>query len=441
VDDVRYVACETHHLAYRVREGTAGRDVVLITPGGTIPMDFLERDRIGARLLAGLVNIGRLVTFDRRGIGLSDPITDWSRPVVEQWADDLATIVDAACDAPPAVISLGDHWGPARLFAGRHPDMLAALVLYEPTGPDGVPALTHFVADHLAGTIGLAPGSHLVTRVCPSRADDRAFQEWFDVAGRTGASPGIAARIYDRPPDDCLERLAAAQLRISVPTLVLRRPGNLVGSAPRPDPIATRIPLGQRVDLAGTDFHWLGEGVDELLFEISRFVTGEGHVPLPQRELCAVLFTDLVGSTDRASAVGDTRWKSVLDQHDMAIAEEVTRNGGTVIKTTGDGVLALLPSADRSLQAAEAIVDRLRRDNLEVRVGIHVGDVERRGNDVAGIAVHIAARVMARAGPGEVLVTASVPIAATGSSHEFEPVDDAELKGIPGTWVLFRHTK
>jgi class 3 adenylate cyclase len=389
-------------------------------------MDFLERDRVGARLLEGLAAIGRVVLFDRRGIGLSDPITDWSRALVEQWAEDLATIVETVCTGAPVIVSLGDYWGPARLFAADHPDALTALVLYEPNGPVAI--------------VDLLPGVHedWIGHVCPSRVDDRAFREWFDAAGRTGASPGVAARIYERPPEDVIRRLTDAHGRISAPTLVLRRPDNLVGSAAAPDPVATEIAHGERVDLPGRDYHWLGADIDSVLAEVSRFVTGESRLPTPERELCAVVFTDLVGSTERATALGDERWKAMLDRHDAAVTREVARNAGVIVKTTGDGVLATFRSADRALRAADGIRAQLGGDELSVRIGVHVGDVERRGDDIAGIAVHVAARVMAFAGPGEVLVTASVPIAATGTDHRFETVGDHVLKGVPGTWTLFR---
>ncbi len=408
---------------------------MLFTPGGTIPMDFLETDRIGARLVEGLAAIGRLVLFDRRGIGLSDPITDWARPLVEQWADDLATIVATACAGPPVVVSLGDYWGPARLFAGDHPDALSALVLYEPTGPATAVDLS---VTAQPGGGGSDPDWDLIAHVCPSRADDPGFRDWFDAAGRTGASPGVAARIYDRPPEASVQRLNAAQARITVPTLVLRRPANLVGSAGRPDPVADQIRGGERVDLSGTDYHWLGEDIDGLLAEFSRFVTGETVLPSAERELCAVMFTDLVASTERAASLGDARWKATLDRHDEAIRRHVARHGGGVVKTTGDGALATFPSADRALHAARAIRSGLAEDGLEVRIGVHVGDVERRGTDVAGIAVHIAARVMATAQPGEILVTAGVPLAAFGTDGRLEPAGDHTLKGVAGTWALFR---
>jgi class 3 adenylate cyclase len=428
MDDLRYVQAEGHHIAYRIRPGADDRDVVVFTPGGTIPMEFLARDRIGARLLDGLSRLGRVILFDRRGIGMSDPITDWTRPVVEQWAEDLAAVV-AICEGAALVVALGEFWGPARLCAAAHPDAIGALALYEPTGS--------------TNPIAVAPGAwrsteDWIARICPSRADDQAFREWFDLAGRTGASPAVAARLYERPPDEYLARLADAQARIAAPVLVLRRPGNLLGSTPRPDPVADAVPNGRRVDLDGTDFHWLGEDVDAILAAVSQFVTGEHRLPEPERVLCAVLFTDLVGSTERAADLGDARWKALLDRHDGAIADEVGARGGVVIKSTGDGVLATFPSVHQSLRAAAAIHERLRVDGLSVRIGLHVGDIERRGNDVAGIAVHVAARVMSRADAGETLVTEPVAVAVRGTGHEFESAGDHELKGVPGRWMLAR---
>ena len=423
---VLYANSGEHHLAFRVLDGATSRDIVLFTPGGTIPMEFLERDRVGRRLLDSLATIGRVVLFDRRGIGLSDPITDWSRPLVEQWAEDLAAIVAAACSDAPVVVALGDYWGPARLFAADHSDSLAGLVLYEPTGP--------------IGGVDLSAGFHedWIGRVCPSRADDDAFVEWFNAAGRTGASPAVAARIYELPPNHCIVRLAECQSRISVPTLVLRRPDNLMGSAASPDPVASVISGAKRVDLPGRDYHWLGDDIDSLIVEISRFVTGGHQLPKPERDLRAVMFTDLVGSTERLAMLGDVRWKALLDHYYAEIQLAVTYNGGVVIKTTGDGVLATFLSADRALCAAQRIRQGFAADELGIRVGVHVGDVERRGDDVAGIAVHITARVMSLAEAGEILVTGSVPIAAAGSGHDFEDAGDHTLKGVPGVWPLFR---
>ena len=249
-------------------------------------------------------------------------------------------------------------------------------MLYEPTGPAQPIALTASVSE--------PAGDDWIATVCPSRAEDGEFRDWFDLAGRTGASPSVAARLYDRPPEAVVRRLEAAQAAIAVPTLVLRKPDNLLGSPSEPDPVATMIPEAVRATLPGLDYHWLGEDVDSLLAAITQFATGESRLPAPERALCAVLFTDIVGSTEHAVSLGDARWKQVLDRHDGAITEEVARNGGTVIKTTGDGVVATLPSADRALRAARSIHERLAASDVRVRMGVHVGDVERRGADVAG---------------------------------------------------------
>jgi class 3 adenylate cyclase len=221
----------------------------------------------------------------------------------------------------------------------------------------------------------------------------------------------------------------------------LRRPGHLLGSHSGDDPVATQIPGARCVHIGSADFHWLGEDIDSILHEVSRFVTGHSRLPSPERVLCAVLFTDLVGSTERAHQLGDARWKSLLERHDRLITDEVERRGGRIVKTTGDGVLATLQSADRALQAADAIRDGLSAQGLSVRIGVHVGDVERRANDVAGMGVHLAARVMALAGPGEVFVTASVPMAVAGSHHRFELVGNRTLKGVPEEAAVFREIR
>jgi class 3 adenylate cyclase len=191
------------------------------------------------------------------------------------------------------------------------------------------------------------------------------------------------------------------------------------------------------VNLPGADYHWLGEDVDSLLTEITQFITGESRLPTPERLLCAVMFTDIVGSTERASAMGDAHWKALLDRHDNVIDHEVHRRSGRVVKSTGDGVLVTFPSAENALRAASALRSRLEEEGLGVRIGIHIGDVERHGDDLAGLGVHVAARVVALAKPGEILVTASVPLATLGAGHSFEPRGSHTLRGTPGDWDLY----
>jgi class 3 adenylate cyclase len=181
----------------------------------------------------------------------------------------------------------------------------------------------------------------------------------------------------------------------------------------------------------------LWKQVDALMAEVFRFVTGEHHLPAPGRFLAAVLYSDLVASTDRTTSLGDARWRRVLDRHDEIAWACVGRRGGTVIKTTGDGVLAILPSATNALRVARELRGALLEQDLEVRVGIHVADIDRRGDDISGVGVVIAARILNLAAPGEILVSTSVVSAATGEPIQFEPRGEQHLKGIPGTWPIF----
>ena len=199
-----------------------------------------------------------------------------------------------------------------------------------------------------------------------------------------------------------------------------------------------RVPHAAVVELEGRDhFPFVGD-VDALVSEIAAFVVGERRLPPPQRLLSAVLFTDLIGSTKRAAELGDENWKSVLDRHDARVRTIVGRCGGSVIKTTGDGVLALLPSAGVCLRAAAEVRRDLGAVGLDVRIGVHVGDIDRRGDDVSGLAVNIASRAMSKGGAGDIVVTVSVVAAVAGQAVAFEPLGTHELKGVPGAWQLFR---
>jgi class 3 adenylate cyclase len=246
----------------------------------------------------------------------------------------------------------------------------------------------------------------------------------------------MAERTYPLDPEGfaVVERAAA---QVHVPVLVLRRPGNRLSPPTEADPILAMIPGAVRVDLPGEDLVPWGAELDALLAEISRFVTGEHRVPAPDRVLAAVLSTDLVASTDRATALGDARWKRVLDRHDEIARSCVARRGGAVVKTMGDGILAVLPSASSALGAARDLRAALGREDLEVRVGIHVGDLDRRAEDISGVGVVTAARIMSLAGTGDILASSTAVEAANGASFEFESRGEYQLKGVAGTWRLF----
>jgi len=440
VSEVEYARAEDGtHVAFRVFGADAscdqGSDIVMVS-GGLIPMGVFEDEPGFARLVEGLRSFGRLVLFDRRGIGLSDPIIDWERPTLEQWADDLAAVVEASGAREPAVFAW-DSFGVATRFAARHADRLRLLVLFQPLAlPDDRWDL--WIAEwHQLASENLGGGkASLIERIAPSRASDAVFRGWYTQAGQVGASPTTAGRIWDsvfrsRPDEQLLDH-------VTTPTLLLHRPDNQYIPADAVRVTASRISDARVVALDGVD-HWpfLGD-VDAVVAEIAEFVVGERRLPTPQRLLGAVMFTDLVASTERAASLGDERWKAILDRHDAVVLAAVGGCGGKVVKTTGDGVLAVLPSAGGAVRAAQRIRDALALDKLAVRIGIHIGDIDRRGDDLSGLGVIVAARVMAKADVGQIMVTASVPAAIIGQTALFEPAGTHQLKGIPGHWDLFQ---
>ena len=436
--DVQYARRDDTHIAYQVFDGPRAVEIVMVS-GFNFPIEMLPEDPIGARLLEGLSAIGRLAIFDRRGIGLSDPIVDWERPLVDQWSDDLATVIEAAGFTHPAVFAW-DVFGVARRFAVRYPEVAERLVLLAPVpspSPEGDQWHDEFWNALRRLTSG--EGDDLIERSFPTRSREPEFRAWLDRAGRVGASPATASRILEAT----FQQLRAVPIDhslVHVPTLVLTRPLNNTRAPGVVQRVADTIPGAQLVELPGDDDLAIGADVDALIAEIARFLTGTAYVPPPSRSLCAVLFTDLVSSTERAAELGDERWKAVLDRHDGAARTAVSRCAGRVVKTTGDGVLAILPSATAALQAARQIRNALTEQGLEVRVGIHVGELEARGDDVAGLAVHVASRVMSAATAGEILVSATVPAVTVGSAARFESRGVHQLKGVPGDWELFTPT-
>jgi len=439
VTDVSYArAADGTQVAYRVLDAAEPvpepRDVVMVS-GALIPLETFEEDPGFARLLEGLRSLGRVIVFDRRGLGLSDPISDWDRCVLDQWTEDLVAVIDAS-DARDVVVVAWDGFGVGSRYAVMHPERVSALVLYEPTVVRDDDWASWSERRVQRGSANVRGEDDILALVAPSRIADRAFRDWYARAGRAGASPSTAPRIWasamSAQPRD------ARYEEVDVPTLVLHRRDNQFVDEDVLADAAARMPHAALVELEGRDhFPFVGD-VDTLVAEIAEFVVGERRLPAPRRLLSAVMFTDLVGSTERAASLGDADWKSVLDRHDSVVRTIVERSGGSVVKTTGDGALALLPSAGICMRVAHDIRRDLALEGLDVRIGVHVGDIDRRGDDVSGLAVNIASRVMATGGAGEILVTVSVVVAVVGQSTGFEPLGARELKGIPGTWDLYR---
>ena len=432
--ELRYARSADAHIAYRVLEGetTSTADVVLVLGGGTMPMDALFDDPVALRFVEGLADLGRLVVFDRCGIGLSDPLPSSGTSALVQWRQDLEAVIEGSGLVRPVLVTQGLGVGLAILHCDRNSENVSSLVLVSP----GIrPFDPDVVRRQIAGE------ADSVALWFPSRADDPSFREWFENAGRRGASPGAAARAYEGTAEDELRLIETAAARLRIPTLVLRRPGHPITPSREDDHVLALLPGAVRVDLPGSDLFAWGAELDALLSEVTAFVTGEHRPPVPERVLGAVLFTDLVASTERATALGDDRWKRLIDRHDKIATSCIARRGGTVIKTMGDAILAILPSANSAFDAAVDLRAALEQENLELRVGIHVGDVDRRGSDLSGVGVTTAARIQSLAGRGEILASATAAQAANGGTHHFEPRGEYQLKGVAGTWQVVALTE
>jgi class 3 adenylate cyclase len=427
---VQYARRDGAHVAYRVITGRHGgaSDVVLVQ-SGTASMEAFFEDAIGVRLLGGLADLGRLVIFDRCGIGLSDAPPASSDAGFVGWCGDVEAVVGSAGLDRVVVMSGLMGFAAAVLYCDRHPDQVSAVVMYEPLLP--VRFDRSFIDRTISGEIDN------VAFFCPSRANEPGFRDWFTRAGQFGASPARAAAAYLMPTGDEQKRVEHAARRLHTRTLVLRRPAHRFSPDRSSDGVMALLPAATRVDLPGDDLAIFGSEVDALLGEVSWFVTGERQLPEPSRVLAAVLFCDVVGSTQRNYAEGDTHWTRLLDVHDATIRGCIGRRGGTVIKTMGDGVLATLPSCTSALRAAEELRAALAKHDLVVRIGIHVGDIDMRGDDIAGLAVVAAARINRVARPGEILLSSVAVGATVGAPFQFEPRGQHELKGVPGTWDLF----
>jgi class 3 adenylate cyclase len=268
----------------------------------------------------------------------------------------------------------------------------------------------------------------------PSRAQDPRFVEWFARYERGAASPGMARKLLDLAVQTDISEMLPA---IRVPTLVMHRSEDRVAPVALGRDMAERIPGARFVEFAGTDnYPWAGD-VEEWFPTFEEFLTGNRRAPDADRVLSTVLFTDIVGSTERAAELGDRRWRQLLDDHNALVREEIARGRGNAVKSTGDGFLATFDGPARAVRCAASVATTIRGLGLEIRAGVHTGECEMTPADVGGIAVHIAARVMALAAPGQVLVSSTVKDLVVGSGLRFEEAGTHELRGVPGAWAVY----
>ena len=393
-----------------------------------------------AHFLHRLASFSRLIMFDKRGTGLSDRVSNERLPTLEQRMDDVRAVLEAADSERAALFGASEGGNMSVLFSATYPERVRALVLA------GIYAKRLWSADYpWAPTPAEREREHEtierewagdmdVSELAPRAAADPELMRRVATFFRRSASPGAAVAL-NRMNTQIDTR--AVLPTISVPTLVLHRTEDLNVKVEEARWIAQQIPGARYVELPGDDhLVWTGD-TDTLLDEVEEFLTGVRRGPEPDRLLATVLFTDIVGSTERVSELGDRSWRELLEEHHRLVRRELERFRGREIDTAGDGFLATFDGPARAVRCASAVRDSVRSLGIEIRAGIHTGECELVGDKVAGIAVHTAARVNGLAQPSEVLVSSTVKDLVAGSGIEFVDRGEHELKGVPGTWRLY----
>jgi class 3 adenylate cyclase/pimeloyl-ACP methyl ester carboxylesterase len=424
-------------IAYQVFGDGPGDLVVL--PGPFIPFDSIEAEPGLYRFHRRLASFARVIRFDQRGMGLSSraPLDEIGP---EFWAQDAIAVMDAAGCEQATIFGSGYTAMSGLVLAAEHPERVRSLVIVNGAprirwAPDYAPGADASRVDPFK-TVGVEPdaveqGFDVLGRVAPTVARDQTLRARSDDAGNRAASPRMARAVSEvLTESDVRDKLAL----ITAPTLILHRRDCEFISVEHGRYLADHIAGSRYVELPGADsLHWIGETAP-MLDEIEEFITGMRGGFNAERVLTTIVFTDIVGSTERASQLGDDRWHALLDNHDNVVRHELERFRGREVNTVGDGFVAMFTSPSVAIDCAAAIVDAVRPLGIEVRVGIHAGEVEVRGADIAGMAVHIGARVAALAGPSEVLVSSTVREIVTGSRRQFDERGEHELKGVPGRW-------
>jgi pimeloyl-ACP methyl ester carboxylesterase len=427
----RYARSGDVHIAYQV-VGEGPFDLVYV-PGWVSHVELAWEEPTLARFLGRLASFSRLILFDKRGTGLSDRVSDDKLPTLEERMDDLRAVMDAVGSERAAVFGVSEGGNLCALFAATCPERTTALVMFgtyakriwspdypwAPT-PEQRQQAYEFVEREWGNLMDLA---HYV----PSKIGDEAFASRLATYLRRAASPGAAVALLRMNTDIDIRGVLPT---IRVPTLVIHRTGDRDVNVDEGHWLAARIPGARFVELPGDDhFPWVGDQ-DVILDEMQEFLTGVRPAPEADRVLATVLFTDIVGSTEWAARLGDRAWKEIVDQHHGLVRQELDRCRGREVDTAGDGFLATFDGPARAIRCACSIRDGVRRLGIEIRAGLHTGEIEVTGEEIMGIAVHIGARVAAAAQPGEVLVSGTVKDLVAGSGIRFADRGAHVLKGV-----------
>jgi class 3 adenylate cyclase len=425
-------------LAYQVVGGSSGPDL-LFAPGSVTHVEVLWQEPRVERFLRRLASFTRLILTDPRGLGLSDRLTDV--PSLDERVADILAVLDAAESDQAALFGNADT-GPACIATSvLHPDRVSHLILC------GTYAKATWSEDYPLGwnrdewadferSVRAGWGrSETLRDVSPRSVDDEAFGSWYATLMRQGASPGAVLMLGEMTMAVDVRPLLP---RVAVPTLVMHRVGDPVNEVGNGRYLAGSIPEARWVELPGDDFVlWAGD-TGAIADEIEDFLTGHRTGQEPTRIVATLMFTDVVGSTERARGLGDAAWSDLVAAHDARLRTELRRFGGREIDTAGDGFFASFTSPTVAIRCAQAVHAAVEQLGIDVRIGLHTGECEVAGGKLRGITVHIGARVAAKAQAGEVLVSRTVKDVATGSGFVFEDAGEHELKGVPDRWHLYR---
>lgn len=425
------------HIAYQVF-GDGPRDVIMV-PGWSSQIEIWWENSAIVRSFERMASYSRVVTFDKRGTGLSDRSTQL--PILEEHLDDVRAVMDAVDSERAALLGWAEGGAISAMFAATYPERATALVLYgsfarATIAPDYPWGFTPEGIEQVCLVLEQGWGQGVLVPIfAPSLAGDEVATQWWARLERTSASPAVAV--------DVLRRLAEMDIRhvlpsVGVPTLVLHKTHDGIIEIGHGRYLAEHIPGAKLVELPGHDpASFIGD-TDAYDDEIEEFLTGVRRASVDNdRVLATVLFADIAGSSERLAEVGDRRWRDLLETYYAMVRRQLERFRGREVKTIGDGFLATFDGPARAIRCGRAIAEGARGLGVEVRVGLHTGECETIGEDIAGIAVHIGSRVAGRADPGEVLVSGTVKDLVAGSGLDFADRGVHPLKGVPGEWQLF----
>jgi pimeloyl-ACP methyl ester carboxylesterase len=426
------------HIAYQV-VGEGPLDLVYV-PGWVSHVELAWEEPTLARFLRRLASFSRLIMFDKRGTGLSDRVPNDKLPTLEERIDDLRAVMDAVDSERAAIFGFSEGGNLSAFFAATYPERTKALVLF------GTFAKRIWSSDYPwapkpedrereSETLEREWGELMdLEYYVPSKAGDQPFLRRLATYFRRSASPGAAVALLRMNTQLDIRHILPT---IRVPTLVIHRKGDRDANVEEGRWIAKQIPNARFVELSGEDhLPWVGHQ-DAVIDEVQEFLTGARAIPEPNRVLATVLFTDIVGSTERAAVMGDRAWQELLDSHHALVRKELAQFRGREIKTVGDAFIATFDGPARAMRCACAIRDSVGSIGVEIRAGLHTGEIEITDHDIGGIGVHIAARIMSAAQPGEILVSSTVKDLSVGSGIAFIDRGAQVLKGVPDEWRLF----